>query len=287
MTQRAFKDVRGAGGGVQRRPAGGRVHAEPGGAAGGDRDREEPRLGARRRRHAVARAAEAAVQGVLLPRQVVHVRVRLDRLQRARRRRARPRRQRALPALGAEPRRRDRLRRRSQPRRHEGRRGRARSASATTSCSSIAPCRRAIGSVFTTLYYMRRSYEEGLAAFGWAGERFAASTNYARMMYEGMRDHYGLEVENFKVHAYAEERPRQRRRLPAAPGGDHRRPAAPHPPRHRARAGLPQRAHRGAESLAGGAGRAARRSRRSGSKRTKRARLVVSAARRGDADDPT
>lgn len=25
------------------------------------------------------------------------------------------------------------------------------------------------------------------------------------MMYEGMRDHYGLEVENFKVHAYAEE----------------------------------------------------------------------------------
>ncbi|MCZ7525441.1 MAG: iron-containing redox enzyme family protein [Acidimicrobiia bacterium] len=62
-----------------------------------------------------------------------------------------------------------------------------------------------IGSVFTTLYYMRRSYEEGLAAFGWAGERFAASTNYARMMYEGMRDHYGIEVENFRVHAYAEE----------------------------------------------------------------------------------
>jgi pyrroloquinoline quinone (PQQ) biosynthesis protein C len=62
-----------------------------------------------------------------------------------------------------------------------------------------------IGSVFTTLYYMRRSYEEGLAAFGWAGERFAASTGYAKKMYEGMRDHYGIEVENFKVHAYAEE----------------------------------------------------------------------------------
>ena len=61
-----------------------------------------------------------------------------------------------------------------------------------------------IGSVFTTLYYMRRSYEEGLAAFGWAGERFAASTNYARLMYEGLRDHYGMEIENFKVHAYAE-----------------------------------------------------------------------------------
>ncbi len=62
-----------------------------------------------------------------------------------------------------------------------------------------------IGTVFTTLYYMRRTYEEGLAAFGWAGERFAASTKYARMMYEGMRDHYGMEVDNFKVHAYAEE----------------------------------------------------------------------------------
>jgi len=62
-----------------------------------------------------------------------------------------------------------------------------------------------IGSVFTTLFYMRRSYEEGLAAFGWAGERFAASTNYAVKMYEGMRDHYGIDVENFKVHAYAEE----------------------------------------------------------------------------------
>ena len=62
-----------------------------------------------------------------------------------------------------------------------------------------------IGSVFTTLYYLRRSYEEGLAAFGWAGERFAASTNYAKTMYEGLRQHYGIEVENFKVHAYAEE----------------------------------------------------------------------------------
>jgi pyrroloquinoline quinone (PQQ) biosynthesis protein C len=57
------------------------------------------------------------------------------------------------------------------------------------------PMPETIGSVFTTLYYMRRSYEEGLAAFGWAGERFAASTGY----------HYGIEVENFKVHAYAEE----------------------------------------------------------------------------------
>ena len=70
---------------------------------------------------------------------------------------------------------------------------------------SYVPMPETIGTVFTTLYYMRRSYEEGLAAFGWAGERFAASTGYAQKMYEGMRDHYGIEVENFRVHAYAEE----------------------------------------------------------------------------------
>src|SRR5438105_5415072 len=67
------------------------------------------------------------------------------------------------------------------------------------------PMPESVGAVYTTLYYMRRSYEEGLAAFGWAGERFAASTNYALMMYAGIRDHYGIEVENFRVHAYAEE----------------------------------------------------------------------------------
>jgi len=71
--------------------------------------------------------------------------------------------------------------------------------------TSYRPMPESVGSVFTTLYYMRRSYEEGLAAFGWAGERFAASTNYAKLMYEGMRDYYGMEIENFRVHAYAEE----------------------------------------------------------------------------------
>lgn len=66
------------------------------------------------------------------------------------------------------------------------------------------PIPETIGMVFTSTFYMRRSYEEGLAAFGWAGERFAASTGYAKLMYEGMLEHYGLDVENFKVHAYAE-----------------------------------------------------------------------------------
>lgn len=70
--------------------------------------------------------------------------------------------------------------------------------------TSYVPEPETLGMVLATLYYMRRSYEEGLATFGWAGERFAAGTGYAKMMYEGMRDHYGLDVENFRVHAYAE-----------------------------------------------------------------------------------
>jgi pyrroloquinoline quinone (PQQ) biosynthesis protein C len=70
--------------------------------------------------------------------------------------------------------------------------------------NAYVPIPETIGSVFTSLYYMRRSYEEGLASFGWAGERLAASTGYAKMMYEGLRDHYGMDIENFRVHAYAE-----------------------------------------------------------------------------------
>jgi hypothetical protein len=54
------------------------------------------------------------------------------------------------------------------------------------------------------LYYVRRSYEEGLAVFGYAGERLAARSGYAKVMYEGLKKHYGLDVKNFEVHAYAE-----------------------------------------------------------------------------------
>ncbi|HEX9776301.1 MAG TPA: hypothetical protein VGB83_12085 [Actinomycetota bacterium] len=69
------------------------------------------------------------------------------------------------------------------------------------------PMPESIGSTFTTLYFMRRSYEEGLAAFAYAGERAAGRTNYARTLYEGMRDHYGIEVRNFYAHAYDESEP--------------------------------------------------------------------------------
>jgi hypothetical protein len=69
-----------------------------------------------------------------------------------------------------------------------------------------------IGMVFTTLYYMRRSYEEGLAAFGWAGDGVASSTRYAKKMYEGMRVHYGIEVENFWAPAPTAKDPAGKRR---------------------------------------------------------------------------
>ena len=61
-----------------------------------------------------------------------------------------------------------------------------------------------IAMTFTMLYYIRRSYEEGLAVFGYAGERVAAGSGYAKTLYEGLRQHYGLPVKNFEVHAYAE-----------------------------------------------------------------------------------
>lgn len=66
------------------------------------------------------------------------------------------------------------------------------------------PLPETIGMVFTHNYYIRRSYEEGLATLGFAGERLAARSGYAKVLYEGLRDHYGLDVRNFKTHAYAE-----------------------------------------------------------------------------------
>lgn len=66
------------------------------------------------------------------------------------------------------------------------------------------PMPETIAMVFTMLYSIRRSYEEGLAVFGYAGERVAAGSGYARTLYEGLKQHYGLTVKNFEVHAYAE-----------------------------------------------------------------------------------
>lgn len=61
-----------------------------------------------------------------------------------------------------------------------------------------------IAMTFTMLYYVRRSYEEGLAVFGYTGERVAAGSGYARTLYEGLAQHYGVKVRNFEIHATAE-----------------------------------------------------------------------------------
>ena len=66
------------------------------------------------------------------------------------------------------------------------------------------PLPETIAMTFTMLYYIRRSYEEGLAVFGYAGERVAAGSGYAKTLYEGLEKHYGVRVRNFEVHAYAE-----------------------------------------------------------------------------------
>ena len=69
---------------------------------------------------------------------------------------------------------------------------------------SYTPMPETIAVTFSMLYYVRRSYEEGLAVFGYAGERLAARSGYAKALYEGLKAHYGMEVKNFEVHAYAE-----------------------------------------------------------------------------------
>ncbi len=67
------------------------------------------------------------------------------------------------------------------------------------------PMPETIGSVFTMLYYVRRSYEEGLAAFGYARERLAGLSGYAGTLYQGLQKYYDVNVKNFQVHAYAEQ----------------------------------------------------------------------------------
>jgi len=69
---------------------------------------------------------------------------------------------------------------------------------------AYTPLPETVAMTFTMLYYVRRSYEEGLAVFGYAGERVAAGSGYARTLYEGLAKHYGVTVRNFEVHAYAE-----------------------------------------------------------------------------------
>lgn len=70
---------------------------------------------------------------------------------------------------------------------------------------TYVPMPETIGSVYTLLYYCRRSYEEGLAAFGYARERVAGLSGYAHTVYTGLANHYGIKARNMEVHSYAEE----------------------------------------------------------------------------------
>jgi pyrroloquinoline quinone (PQQ) biosynthesis protein C len=69
---------------------------------------------------------------------------------------------------------------------------------------AYVPMPETIGSVYTMLYYVRRSYEEGLAAFGYARERVAGMSGYAKTLYDGLARHYDVRVKDLEVHAYAE-----------------------------------------------------------------------------------
>jgi pyrroloquinoline quinone (PQQ) biosynthesis protein C len=70
---------------------------------------------------------------------------------------------------------------------------------------AYVPMPETIGSVYTLLYYARRSYEEALAALGYGRERVAGQSGYAKTLYEGLYRHYGVRVKDLEVHAYAEQ----------------------------------------------------------------------------------
>jgi pyrroloquinoline quinone (PQQ) biosynthesis protein C len=43
-----------------------------------------------------------------------------------------------------------------------------------------------------------------LAAFGYARERVAGMSGYAKTVYTGLSTYYGIKAKNFEVHSYAE-----------------------------------------------------------------------------------
>ena len=57
---------------------------------------------------------------------------------------------------------------------------------------TYTPLPETIAATCTLLFYMRRSYEEGLAVLGWAGDRVTARGRQARTMVGGLERHYGL-----------------------------------------------------------------------------------------------
>ena len=61
---------------------------------------------------------------------------------------------------------------------------------------TYTPLPETIAATCTLLFYMRRSYEEGLAVLGWAGDRVTARGRQAKALVEGLERHYGVTMES-------------------------------------------------------------------------------------------
>ena len=68
--------------------------------------------------------------------------------------------------------------------------------------AALIPLPSTLGAAFTVSYYFRRSFEEGVAA-GVASENMAVDA--MEVLYNGLREHYKIESEFFKVHIAAEQ----------------------------------------------------------------------------------
>lgn len=57
---------------------------------------------------------------------------------------------------------------------------------------AYTPLPETIAHVCTVLFYVRRTYEEGVAVVGWAGERIGMGRASDEVLREGLRAHYGV-----------------------------------------------------------------------------------------------
>jgi hypothetical protein len=57
---------------------------------------------------------------------------------------------------------------------------------------AYTPLPQTIAMACTMVFYVRRSYEEGIAAFAYAAERIGAGAGHARRLADALRAHYGV-----------------------------------------------------------------------------------------------
>ena len=218
---------------------------------------QEHGVGGGGRRKPVGGVPAPFCQGVLLPGPLLHLGVRVARGQRSRHRRTIPGRQRALRPLAPEPGRRDRVHRRHEPCRHEDRVG--------------APARH-LRRGARHLRGHARDDRHGLHHPLLHAPFLRGGTGRLRLGRGALRGLHRICQEDVRGHARPlRDRggelpgprlcgggPRRTGRLPPAPGGRHRRPAAPDQAGHRPHLLGAQPAHGGAQPLAGRARRPSR-----------------------------